>query len=76
MKAYNIQKRGGKGMLLVYNSNEIDDNDYNVDDPIGEKVEIPSMIIPKDIGNISFKMKFEILLSSLYNIFFAAIVAP
>ena len=59
MKAYNIQKRGGKGMLLVYNSNEIDDNDYNVDDPIGEKVEIPSMIIPKDIGNIIKEFIYE-----------------
>ena len=53
MKAYNIQKRGGKGMLLIYDSNQIDeDNIYNIDDVIGKKVTIPSMIISKDFGNI------------------------
>ena len=53
MKAYNIQRKGGKGMLLIYDSNQIDDdNIYNIDDIIGKKVTIPSMIIPKDFGNI------------------------
>jgi hypothetical protein len=48
-KALNVQTRGGRLMLLAYDSNEIDD-DYNVDDIIGERVEIPTVIINKDFA--------------------------
>ena len=48
-KALNVQNKGGRLMLLAYDSNEIDD-DYNVDDIIGEKVEIPTVIINKDFA--------------------------
>ena len=38
-------------MLLVSDSNTIDDQ-YNVDDQLGEKIEIPTVIIPKNVGDI------------------------
>ena len=50
-KAFNVQKRGGRIMLLISDSNNLN-NEYNVDDPIGNKVDIPTIIIGKDIGNI------------------------
>ena len=50
-KAYNVQRRGGSVMLLVSDSNNINE-EYNIDDPIGNKVHIPSIIINKETGNI------------------------
>ena len=38
-------------MLLAFDSNNINE-EYNVDDLIGEKVEIPTMIIGKDFANL------------------------
>ena len=35
-------------MLLVSDSNTIDDQ-YNVDDQLGEKIEIQTVIIPKNV---------------------------
>ena len=50
-KAYNVQQRGGSVMLLVSDSNYLND-EYNIDDPIGYKINIPSIIITKNIGDI------------------------
>ena len=50
-KAYNVQRRGGSVMLLVSDTNNINE-EYNIDDPIGNKVHIPSIIINKETGNI------------------------
>ena len=50
-KALNVQIKGGKIMLLAYDSNNIND-EYNVDDLIGEKINIPTMIIGKDFGDL------------------------
>ena len=50
-KAYNVQKRGGSVMLLVSDSNHLND-EYNIDDPIGNKISIPTVIITKSIGDI------------------------
>ena len=38
-KAYNVQQRGGSVMLLVSDSNYLND-EYNIDDPIGYKINI------------------------------------
>ena len=50
-KAYNVQNRGGSVMLLVSDSNYLND-EYNIDDPIGNKIHIPTIIITKNIGDI------------------------
>lgn len=34
-------------MLLAFDSNVLS-NEYNIDDQIGEKIDIPTVIIPKD----------------------------
>lgn len=49
-KAANVQNRQGKMMLIASDSNILDD-EYNIDDPL-ENVHIPTIIIPKDIGDI------------------------
>ncbi len=53
-KAYNVMKRGGNVMLLVFDQNTLND-DFNVDDLLGENVDIPSVIIPKNIGDLISK---------------------
>ena len=53
-KAYNIMKRGGDIMLLVFDQNSLDD-EYNIDDILGEIIDIPTIIIPKNIGNLISK---------------------
>lgn len=44
-------KRGGKVMLLVSDSNVMSD-EYNVDDQLGNSISIPTVIIPKNMGDI------------------------
>jgi len=49
-KAYNVRARGGRVMLLV------SDNDYfnykdNVDDQLGDRIDIPSIILKKNEGD-------------------------
>ena len=53
-KAYNVMKRGGDIMLLVFDQNSLDD-EYNIDDILGEIIDIPTIIIPKNIGNLISK---------------------
>jgi len=48
-KAYNVKARGGRIMLLV--SNDRSFKDYrNVDDQLGDKIDIATVIIRKDEG--------------------------
>ena len=49
-KAVNVQKKGGRVMLIASDSNILEE-EYNVDDPT-EKVSIPTIIIAKDFGDI------------------------
>ncbi len=49
-KAINVQKKGGRVMLIASDSNILEE-EYNVDDPT-EKVSIPTIIIAKDFGDI------------------------
>jgi len=50
-KALNVQKRGGKVMLLAYDSNSFND-EYNIDDNLSQQIDIPSIIIRKDAADI------------------------
>lgn len=49
-KAVNVQKKGGRVMLIASDSNILEE-EYNVDDPT-ESVSIPTIIIAKDFGDI------------------------
>ena len=49
-KAVNVQKKGGRVMLIASDSNILEE-EYNVDDPT-ENVFIPTIIIAKDFGDI------------------------
>ena len=49
-KAANVQRRGGRLMLIASDSNILEE-EYNVDDPT-EMVSIPTIIIEKDFGDI------------------------
>jgi hypothetical protein len=49
-KAANVQRKGGRLMLIASDSNILEE-EYNVDDPT-EMVSIPTIIIPKDFGDI------------------------
>ena len=49
-KAANVQRRGGRLMLIASDSNILEE-EYNVDDPT-ETVSIPTIIIEKDFGDI------------------------
>ena len=49
-KAVNVQKKGGRVMLIASDSNILEE-EYNVDDPT-ERVSIPTIIIAKDFGDI------------------------
>ena len=49
-KAVNVQKKGGRVMLIASDSNILEE-EYNVDDPT-ERVTIPTIIIAKDFGDI------------------------
>ena len=49
-KASNVQKKGGRVMLIASDSNILEE-EYNVDDPT-EIVTIPTIIIEKDFGDI------------------------
>jgi hypothetical protein len=48
-QAYNVKARGGKIMLLVSDDRSFKDH-YNVDDQIGDRVNIATVIIKKDEG--------------------------
>ena len=50
-KALNVQKSGGKVMLLAYDSNTFND-EYNIDDNLSQQIDIPSIIIRKDAADI------------------------
>jgi hypothetical protein len=49
-KAANVQKKGGRVMLIASDSNILEE-EYNVDDPT-ETVFIPTIIIAKDFGDV------------------------
>ena len=49
-KAANVQKKGGRVMLIASDSNILEE-EYNIDDPT-ETVTIPTIIIAKDFGDI------------------------
>ena len=49
-KAANVQRKGGRVMLIASDSNILEE-EYNVDDPT-EMVSIPTIIIEKDFGDI------------------------
>ena len=52
-KALNVQLRGGLSMLIVDDDNDLDNNDkYNVLDLRGNSITIPSLIIPRNYGDI------------------------
>jgi hypothetical protein len=52
-KALNVQLRGGLSMLIVDDDNDLDNNDkYNVLDLRGNSIQIPSLIIPRNYGDI------------------------
>ena len=52
-KALNVQLRGGLSMLIVDDDNDLDNNDkYNVLDLRGNSIKIPSLIIPRNYGDI------------------------
>ena len=52
-KAFNVQSRGGSAMLIVDDDNSLDNNDkYNVLDLRGNSIKIPSMIIPRNYGDV------------------------
>jgi hypothetical protein len=48
-KAYNVRARGGNVMLLI-SDNESFMEDQNKDDQIGERVDIPTVIIKNSFG--------------------------
>lgn len=48
-KAYNVKARGGRIMLLVSNDRTFKER-RNVDDQLGDKVDIATVIIKKDEG--------------------------
>ncbi len=52
-KALNVQLRGGLSMLIVDDDNDLDNNDkYNILDLRGNSIKIPSLIIPRNYGDI------------------------
>ena len=52
-KALNVQLRGGSAMLIVDDDNNLDNNDkYNVLDLRGNSIKIPSLIIPRNYGDV------------------------
>jgi len=52
-KALNVQLRGGLSMLIVDDDNDLDNNDlYNILDLRGNSIQIPSLIIPRNYGDI------------------------
>ena len=50
-KAFNVKARGGKIMLLIDDNNILND-EYNVDDQLSNRIDIPTVIIPKSVGEI------------------------
>ena len=52
-KALNVQLRGGSAMLIVDDDNNLDNNErYNVLDLRGNSIKIPTIIIPRNYGDI------------------------
>merc|ERR1712151_461838 len=51
VKAYNVRARGGRVMILVSNDETFKWFD-NVDDKLGERVDIPTVIIKKSTGEL------------------------
>ena len=52
-KALNVQLRGGSAMLIVDDDNNLDNNEkYNILDLRGNSIKIPSIIIPRNYGDI------------------------
>ncbi len=59
-KALNVQKKGGKAMLIVDDDNDLSNNDrYNVLDVKGNLIKIPSIVIPRAYGDIFRKYLIE-----------------
>lgn len=52
-KALNVQLRGGAGMLIVDDDNNLDNNEkYNILDLRGNSIKIPTLIIPRKYGDL------------------------
>ena len=52
-KALNVQLRGGGGMLIIDDDNDLENNDkYNILDLRGNSIKIPTLIIPRNYGDI------------------------
>ena len=52
-KALNVQLRGGSGMLIVDDDNDLENNDkYNILDLRGNSIKIPTLIIPRHYGDV------------------------
>ena len=52
-KAHNVQLRGGGVMLIVDDDNNLDNNEkYNILDLRGNSIKIPTLIIPRNYGDI------------------------
>ena len=52
-KALNVQLRNGGAMLIIDDDNDLENNDkYNILDLRGNSIKIPSIIIPRNYGDI------------------------
>ena len=52
-KALNVQLRGGGAMLIIDDDNDLENNDkYNILDLKGNSIKIPTIIIPRNYGDI------------------------
>ena len=52
-KALNVQNRGGSVMLIVDDDNDLENNDrYNILDLRGNSIKIPTLIIPRNYGDV------------------------
>lgn len=56
-QAYNVKARGGRIMLLVSNDRTFKER-KNVDDVLGDKIDIATVIVTKDVGE-EIKMHME-----------------
>ena len=48
-KAYNVRARGGRVMLLI-SDNDYFNHESNVDDQLGDRIDIPTIILKKNEG--------------------------
>ena len=52
-KALNVQLRGGGAMLIIDDDNDLENNDkYNILDLRGNSIKIPTLIIPRNYGDV------------------------